>query len=137
MRYHKKMRKRSFHPLHRGSGAPLPTTLHPWRMTIQFKDNERKLWLGNCCEDAWSEETTWCGFSVFKQKDMDLGTTATSMPTEPAASSSGDAQMPVVGQQGPMDGQFVQKGKGTGKVSERGSMAMMSLTTSATLSIEY
>ena len=41
VRYHKKMRKWSFHPLHRGSGAPLPTTLHPWRMTIQFNDNER------------------------------------------------------------------------------------------------
>ena len=35
VKYHKKMRKRSFHPLHRGSGAP-PTTLHAWRMTIQF-----------------------------------------------------------------------------------------------------
>ena len=35
------------------------------------------------------------------------------------------------GQQGQMDGQLDQKGKGTGKVSERGRVAMMSPTTSA------
>ena len=39
--------------------------------------------------------------------------------------------MPVVGQQGQMDGQFDQKGKGTGKVSDRGRVAMTSPTTSA------
>ena len=44
---------------------------------------------------------------------------------------NGDAQMPVVGQQGQMDGQFDQKGKGTGKVSDRGRVAMTSPTTSA------
>ena len=84
-------------------------------MTIQFKDNERKFWLGNWCEDAWSEETTWCGFSVFKRKDMDSGTTSTTMSPGPAASSSGDAQMPVVGQQGQMDGRFDQKGSNVDK----------------------
>ena len=55
IRYHRKTRKRAFHPLHRGKGAPTPTDLIPYRMTVQFNSQgESKFWLGQWIGQTWS-----------------------------------------------------------------------------------
>ena len=74
IRYHRKTRKRAFHPLHRGTGAPTPSDLIPYRMTVQFNSKgERRFWLGLWMDSTWSSPDTWVGYSVFKHRDAQQG----------------------------------------------------------------
>ena len=74
IRYHRKTRKRGFHPLRRGKGAPIPSDLIPYRMTVQFnREGERRFWLGQWMDSTWSSPGTWVGYSVFKHRDAVQG----------------------------------------------------------------
>ena len=62
IRYHRKTRKRGFHPLHRGKGAPIPSDLIPYRMTVQFnRERERRFWLGQWMDSNGAHQVPGLG----------------------------------------------------------------------------